>query len=138
MVYTPGNEVCFCRPPPRQRNNYSAESQTTAPGEVISLRVSGITDVFEVNLAELYLLPVKSCGIRVSTLHLNYLARTSRVFRPLRHRSTSDSVQDKQQISETSVSPAILDAKWELFMFFTREVHSLQSSQAPQIHLFLT
>lgn len=47
--------------------------------------------------------------IRVFTLHLSDSAR---------QKSTSDSVEDKQQISETSVSPAIADTKQELFMSF--------------------
>lgn len=37
VVYTPGNEVCCCppsHPPSRQCHSCSAESQTTAPGEV--------------------------------------------------------------------------------------------------------
>ncbi|KAG7221157.1 hypothetical protein INR49_017505, partial [Caranx melampygus] len=51
-------------------------------------------------------------------------------------RSSSD--HDKQQISEISIPPASPDAKQEPFMPITRAAHSLQSSQVPQIHLFLT
>lgn len=145
VVYTPGNEILSCCPLPPRQHHTAQQSLKRVPqvfsnitsctfnpasqmSSLTSQVWSGITDVFVVNLAQLYLLPVKVT--RNTCLHL-----VSQWFGLNFKGCTSDSAQGKQQISETSISSAISEAKLEPFL--SRAAHLLQSSQVPQTHFFL-
>lgn len=138
MVYTPGNEVCSCLPTDRQRSLRRApqvKSDITGSSSHSFPHISGvISDVFEVTLAELYLLPGKSCVTRVSSLHLNDSPRTPKVS----HHSGAHlhhTVADFRRLRSSDNRRCQIRA---VSGFFKRAAHSLQSSQAPKIHLLST
>lgn len=151
MVYTPGNKVCCCRPPfdnatttqrslrrlPQVKSDITGYSLNPALSHSFPLASqvqSGRTDVFVVNLAELYLLPLKLCVMCVSTSHFNDITHTFRVS----YLSGADLHHTvfKIRFQKPFLQQSLMLNK--ICLSFTRASHSLQSSQAPQIHLLLT